>query len=224
MRRTASISVICVSLAALITIAAAALLIWYQLGHPNSSLGSPQKVGFKPVIEIGGPFTLTDHTGVKVTEASFQGKYMLIQFGYTFCPDICPTGLSTITTALEKLGRDANQIQPIFVTIDPERDTPKKLSSYVEHFYPGLRGLTGTEVQIENIAKSYRVFRKKVGSSVSGDYLMDHSTFTYFMNPKGKLALMFRHETNPDIMAKAIADEIHGRSQTFDKNSFNKGC
>jgi cytochrome oxidase Cu insertion factor (SCO1/SenC/PrrC family) len=212
MRRTTSISVICVSLGALVAIAVAALLIWHQLGQPGTSVGAPQKVGFKPAIEIGGPFTLTDHTGAKVTDASFRGKYMLIQFGYTFCPDVCPTGLSTITAALKKLGTDADGIQPVFVTIDPERDTPQKLSSYVGHFYPSLKGLTGTEAQIENIAKAYRVFRRKVSDGASSDYLMDHSTFTYLMNPKGKLALMFRHETNPDIMAKAIAEEIRGKS------------
>ena len=212
MRRTASISVICVSLAALIAIAVAALLIWYQLGKAGAFVNTPQKVAFKPAIEIGGPFTLIDHTGEKVTEATFRGKYMLIQFGYTFCPDICPTGLSTITTALRRLGRGAEKIQPLFVTIDPERDTPQKLSSYVEHFYPNLKGLTGTKAQIESMAKAYRVFRKKVSDGASSDYVMDHSTFTYLMDPKGKLALMFRYETNPEIMAKAIADEIYGKS------------
>ena len=212
MRRTTSTSVICVALAALIAIAVAALLVWYHLGKAGAFVNTPQKIGFKPVIEIGGPFTLTDHTGEKVTEATFRGKYMLIQFGYTFCPDVCPTGLSTITNAMKRLGKGAEKIQPLFVTIDPERDTPQKLSSYVEHFYPNLKGLTGTKVQIESMAKAYRVFRKKVIDSASSDYVMDHSTFTYLMDPKGKLALMFRHETSPEIMAKAIADEIYGKS------------
>lgn len=212
MRRSTSISVIGISLAALAAIAIAALLVWHQLGAVGASTDAPQKVGFRPVIDIEGPFSLTDHTGAKVTDANFRGKYMLVLFGYTYCPDICPTGLTKISSALKKLGKTAARIQPLFVTVDPERDTPKLLSDYVAHFHPALKGLTGSEAQIAEIAKSYRVFRRKVTQDDASDYLMDHSTFVYLMNPKGKLALMFRHETNPEAMAKAIAEEIAGNS------------
>lgn len=212
MRRSTSISVIATSLAALAAIAIAALLVWHQLGSASTSNDAPATVGFRPAIEIGGPFTLIDHTGVQVTDASFGGKYMLVMFGYTYCPDICPAGLSKMAAALKKLGKSAERIQPLFITVDPERDTPKLLSTYVMHFHPTLKGLTGSEEQIAGIAKSYRVFRRKVTPKDSSDYLMDHSTFVYLMNPNGKLAMMFRHETGPDVMAKAIADEIGRKS------------
>ena len=211
MKRTTSLSVIGISLGALTAIAVAALLIWYQLGNVGASVEAPQKAGFRPAIDIGGPFSLVDHTGAKVTEADFLGKYMLVVFGYTYCPDICPASLSRVSAALKKLDKKADRIQPVFVTIDPARDTPKLLSGYVSHFHPALKGLTGTENQIAQIAKAYRVFRKKVVDASSNDYLMDHSTFIYLMNPKGKLALMLRHETDPIIMAKAIEDEILGK-------------
>jgi cytochrome oxidase Cu insertion factor (SCO1/SenC/PrrC family) len=212
MNRPSSLSVISISLAALMAIAAAAWIVWHQLGGASFATGDSEKTGFRPAVEIGGHFSLVDDTGAEVTDADFRGKYMLVYFGYTYCPDICPTGLATIANALKQLGKEADKIQPLFVTVDPERDTPKQLAQYVSHFYPTLRGLTGSEAQIAEIAKRYRVFRRKVTDTASTDYLMDHSTFFYLMRPDGKLALMFRHGTEAGNMAAAIAEEIEGKS------------
>ena len=212
MKRSTSLSVISISLAALAAIAIAALLVWHQLGTAGASVDTSQNVGFRPAIEIGGPFSLVDHTGAKVTEESFSGKYMLITFGYTFCPDICPTGLTKMSSALNKLGKNASKVQPIFVTVDPARDTAKALSDYVTHFHPSFKGLTGNAEQIDKIAKAYHVLYRKAESGDSTEYLMDHTTFVYLMNPTGKLSMMFRYETDPADMANAIAKEITGKS------------
>ena len=107
---------------------------------------------------VGGPFRLTNHLGQTVTEADFRGKYMLVFFGFTFCPDICPTELQVMTHALETMGASGARITPVFVTIDPERDTPDVMKAYVENFGPNLVGLTGTPEEIAAVAKAYRVY------------------------------------------------------------------
>ncbi|HEY4343095.1 MAG TPA: SCO family protein [Parvibaculum sp.] len=154
---------------------------------------------------IGGPFTLTDQSGKKVTEADFKGKYMLIYFGFTFCPDVCPTELQVMAGATSKLGPKAGEVQPIFVTIDPERDTPDVLAKYVKQFDPRLIGLTGTPEQIARIAKEYRVFYEKVkDDESSSDYTMDHSSVAYLMGPDGKFLTFFPPGVSPEEMAEKI--------------------
>ena len=140
----------------------------------NSQSGTPL---------IGGSFSLTDHNGRTVTDTDLQGRHLLIFFGYTYCPDICPTNLSTMTTALEMLGARAQQIQPAFVTIDPQRDTPEQLKMYVSHFHPKLLGLTGTPAQVKQVAQVYRIHAAKVDEDPqdSENYLMDHTSLTYLM-------------------------------------------
>jgi protein SCO1/2 len=157
-------------------------------------------------VKIGGPFTLSDHTGRQATEQDFRGKYMLIFFGYTFCPDVCPTSLTEISAAMDKLGTDAAKVVPILVTIDPERDTAEVLKDYVGHFHPSVVGLTGTPEQIKQIAKSYRVYYAKVPDE-GGDkdaYLMDHSSVIYLMGPDGKFMAHFNHQTDAETMAAKI--------------------
>ncbi|MCE9648239.1 MAG: SCO family protein [Parvibaculum sp.] len=155
---------------------------------------------------IGGPFTLTDQSGKTVTDADFKGKYMLVYFGFTFCPDVCPTELQVMAGAMEKLGDKAEKVQPVFVTVDPERDTPEALAKYVKQFDPRLIGLTGTPAQIAQVAKEYRVFYEKVkDDDGSGDYTMDHSSVVYLMGPDGGFLSFFPPATSPDQMAEKIA-------------------
>ena len=153
---------------------------------------------------VGGPFTLTDQSGRQVSDADFRGKYMLIFFGYTYCPDICPTELQIMTQALETMGAKAKNITPIFISIDPERDTPETLKAYVENFGPRLVGLTGTAEQTAAVAKAYRVYYAKAGKTDSPDYLMDHSSIIYLMDRDGRFLKHFTYTTD----AKALAEEL----------------
>ena len=158
---------------------------------------------------VGGPFTLTDHTGRKVTDKDFRGHYMLVFFGYTYCPDICPTELQVMSAALDNLGAKADAIQPIFITFDPQRDTPEVLKQYVSNFHPRLVGLTGTPEEIALAAKAYRVFYNRLENTSGPDtYLMDHSTITYLMDRQGKFLKHFSYSTDAAALAKAIAEAI----------------
>ncbi len=155
---------------------------------------------------IGGPFSLTDHTGKRVTDQDFRGRFMLVFFGFTFCPDACPSGLQVIAAALDKLGPKAKSVTPILITLDPERDTPAQLASYVKSFHPRLVGLTGTQAEIDAVAKAYRVYAKKVPDPKStAGYTIDHSTFIYLMGPDGTYVTHFTHATPVDTMAERLA-------------------
>lgn len=153
---------------------------------------------------IGGPFTLTNHKGEEVTEQDFRGKLMLIYFGYTYCPDVCPTGLAAMSSALQMLGPDADQVAPILVTVDPERDTAQALATYVGHFHPSLVGLTGSPEQIAAAAKAFKVFYRKANPEGSSEYLVDHSSVVYLMGRDGAFLLHFSHQTDPEAMAAGI--------------------
>jgi protein SCO1/2 len=157
---------------------------------------------------IGGPFTLVDHNGKTITEREFRGKFMLIYFGFTYCPDVCPTSLTAIAQALDMLGDGAEKIAPLFVTVDPERDTPEQMKMYVGHFHPRLIGLTGSPEQISKMARTYRVYYAKVeeGDEGGDDYLMDHTAITYLMGPDGKFRAFFGHDATPEEMAKRIRE------------------
>lgn len=151
---------------------------------------------------VGGPIKLTGHDGKAVSDEQFRGKYMLVFFGYTYCPDVCPAGLQVMSAALDELGATADNIQPLFITIDPERDTVPVMASYVENFHPRLIGLTGTSDQIGAVAKAYRVYYKKAGDDV--DYLMDHSSILYLMDAQGKFAKHFTYTTDASGLARQI--------------------
>ena len=154
---------------------------------------------------VGGPFTLVDQTGKSITDKDFRGKYMLIFFGYTYCPDVCPTELQVMMAALDTLGPRAAEVQPIFITIDPDRDTPEVMQSYVENFGPSLVGLTGTAEQIAQVAKAYRVYYAKSGNTKTQDYLMDHSSIIYLMGPDGVFMKHFTYTTDAAALAEGIA-------------------
>lgn len=158
---------------------------------------------------VGGPFTLVNHDGETVTDEDFRGKYMLIYFGFTFCPDVCPTELGVMSSAVNSLGEEAEKVQPIFITIDPERDTPEVMARYVALFHPRLVGLTGTPEQIDKVAKAYHVFyRKAADESSSADYTMDHSSIVFLMGPDGEYLKLFPPQTSPDKMAETISEYV----------------
>ena len=153
---------------------------------------------------IGGPFSLIDHTGTPRTEADFAGKPMLIYFGFTYCPDVCPTELAKMVRAVDMLGEDAAKIQPIFISVDPERDTPEHLAAYVELFHPDLIGLTGDEQTIADAAHAYKVFYAKVENEETADYLMDHSSYFYLMDAEGRNAGVFPMKSTAEDLAEAV--------------------
>lgn len=155
---------------------------------------------------IGGPFTLVDHNGKTVTGADFKGRYMLIFFGYTFCPDVCPTALQTVSDMLYILGKDAGKVAPLFISVDPKRDTVEVLKEYVGHFHPKIIGLTGSQEQIVSVAKVYRVYFSKV-TDEEGDpesYWMNHTALLYLMGPDGKFITAFKHQIDSQDMAERI--------------------
>jgi len=169
------------------------------------SLQAPSQVTSIGKAAVGGPFTLTDHTGRRVTDKDFRGKYMLVYFGFTFCPDVCPSGLQVISAALDELGPKADKITPIFITVDPERDTPEQLAQYVSSFHPRLIGLTGTPEEIQAVAKEYRVYYRKVKDEKStAEYTVDHTSIIYLMNPQGEFVTHFTHATPVATMVEKL--------------------
>jgi cytochrome oxidase Cu insertion factor (SCO1/SenC/PrrC family) len=161
---------------------------------------------------VGGPFNLVSHKGKPVTEKTFAGSYMLVFFGFTFCPQICPAELQVMSEALKQMGPKADQVIPVFVTIDPERDAPEQLAAYVENFDSKLVGLTGTADQIAAMAKAYRVFYAKVENKERPeDYTMDHSTILYLMGPDGTFRKHFSYSSDPAELAKDITQVIENK-------------
>lgn len=158
---------------------------------------------------IGGPFTLTDGNGKQVTDGDFRGKYMLVYFGYTFCPDVCPTTLNAVADALDKLGPLADRIQPLFITVDPKRDTPPVVKQYAAAFTPRLIALTGTPDQIATVAREYRVYyaEHRTGPGPD-DYSMDHSSILYLMSPTGGFVAPIRADEPADEMAAELRKRI----------------
>ena len=158
-------------------------------------------------VSVGGPFTLVNQDGKQVTEKDFLGGYMLVFFGYTYCPDVCPTVLSDIASTLDMLGEEkAGKITPVFITVDPARDTPEHLAEYVKFFHPRTVGLSGTEDQIKAVAREYRVYYRKneAKGDDSQDYLVDHTSIIYLIGPDGKLVTHFSHGTEPKAMAERL--------------------
>jgi protein SCO1 len=158
-------------------------------------------------VTIGGPFTLSTPDGMTVTDQTYRGKWLLVYFGYTFCPNSCPTALLEVATALKKLGLDAPQVQALFITVDPQRDTPKVMQQYTGSFDPRIVGLTGTQRQIAAAAQEYGAYyvRHQTGPGAN-DYVMDHSTYLYLMDPRGKFVRAFNTETSGDRIADVLRE------------------
>ncbi len=153
---------------------------------------------------IGGPFQLTDQNGRKRDSEEFRGKLMLIYFGFTYCPDVCPTALTVVTTALDQLGEQADAVVPILITIDPERDTSAVLKDYVAQFSPRYIGLTGSDREIAQVAKSFRVYYAKSPGSGGAPYLMDHTSLLYLMDQNGRFHTHFTHNNRAEDIAAAV--------------------
>jgi len=188
-------------------------------GSDQSNLdGEPQSTFNRS--DPGGPFLLTNHRGDTVTDAEFRGRYMLVFFGYTHCPDICPMTLSEVTSTLDLLGKDAAAIAPLFVTVDPLRDPPEVLAEYVGYFHPSIVGLSGTPDQIADMAEAYRATYEQVPIESTGDaddaidYSVDHSAFVYLMGPAGEFRTAFAFGTTPEKMARGIRRELDAEVPT----------
>jgi cytochrome oxidase Cu insertion factor (SCO1/SenC/PrrC family) len=153
---------------------------------------------------VGGPFALVDHTGQPRTDADFRGKLLVVYFGHTYCPDICPTDLQAIGLAVDRLGPAGESVQPLFITVDPERDTPAHLAEYVPLFHPRLIGLTGSNEAIRGVALAYKAFYAKAPSKTQGDYTVDHTSFIYLMGPTGEYLGFLPPGTGPDRLAQVI--------------------
>jgi cytochrome oxidase Cu insertion factor (SCO1/SenC/PrrC family) len=173
-------------------------------------------------LALGGPFSLTDQNGRAVTEADFAGRYLLVYFGFTYCPDVCPTELGIIASAMDELGEDAERIIPVFVTIDPERDSVEAMADYVSRFHPRMVGLTGTPAQIAAAARAYRVFYAKVNRPEMTEYLMDHSSFIYLVGPDGRVRSLFRPQTAPEAIAQAVRGQLRG-GRVSEGGGFRRG-
>lgn len=157
---------------------------------------------------IGGPFSLVNGQGERVTEKDFAGKPMLVFFGFTHCPDVCPAGLQVIAAALDKLGDEAGGLTPIFITVDPERDTPEVTGKYVASFHPAIVGLSGAPEDVAAAIKNYRVYAKKVEGSAPDQYNMDHSAFLYLMDSNGEYQRHFSHSVDADALAAELAKAL----------------
>lgn len=154
---------------------------------------------------IGGPFTLTDQDGKRVTDKDFHGRYLLVFFGFTNCPDICPAGLQLISAALDKLGPKGDKVTPIFVSVDPERDTRETLAAYVKNFNDRIVGLTGTPEEIAAVARAYKVFYEKTPNETKpAEYGMNHTSIIYVMGPDGEYVTHFTPMTSVDQMVEKL--------------------
>jgi protein SCO1/2 len=152
---------------------------------------------------IGGPFTLTAADGKKVTDQDFRGKFMLVFFGYTHCPDVCPTELQNMVEVLKKLGPNASEVALIFISVDPARDTPEVLSTYIQNFDPRIVALTGSPEEVASAAKAYRVYFKKTDGGPA-EYTVDHSAFVYLMDREGNFLSHFMFNASAETVASAI--------------------
>ena len=190
--------------ALVIAAALAGFTAWRYLAHTNeASLGKAL---------VGGPFTLTDQNGKRVKNTDFAGHYMLVYFGYTFCPDVCPAELQVMSAALDGMGDKAKNVVPVFITIDPQRDSPEVLKQYISNFSPRFVALTGSDKEIASVAKEYRVYYAKAkGWEKAGDnYLMDHSSIVYLIGPDGKFVKHFTYTTDVVQFVKSLKAAIGG--------------
>jgi len=206
------------------------MAVWVIRGNPQAFAGTPlealamvvgnsnapsNRTSAPPVanplggsVHLGGAFTLVGSDGQTVTDQNFRGKWMLVYFGYTYCPDVCPTELQTMSAAINKLGPLAAKIVPIFISVDPERDTPEAIGAYVKLFDPRLIGLTGSTKQIADVTRAYRVYYAKVIQKGLSSYLMDHSSLVYLMDPAGRFVALYNPQTDVDDMATELRNHL----------------
>jgi cytochrome oxidase Cu insertion factor (SCO1/SenC/PrrC family) len=197
---------------------AAALVVEMLIGAPGTLASAEDAAG--PSAEelmdalmwnhgpIGAPFDLIDQNGRRRTDAQFRGKLLVLYFGYTYCPDVCPTDLMAISSAIDLLGPAGNDVQPIFITVDPQRDTVEHLRRYVSAFHPRLVGLTGSEHDIRTLALAYKVYYAKIGAEHGEPYAIDHTGFIYLVDRNGKYLGFFPPGTRADRMVEIIRQHL----------------
>ena len=190
-------ALLAIAFAGLLVVAAGVLLALAMRETPRGAAGTALASA------IGGPFHLIDQNGKPVSDADLKGKWQLVFFGYTHCPDTCPTALNEVALALDQLGVKRDEVEIVFITVDPERDTPDVLKSYVQSFDAPIIALTGSPDAVAQAAKAYRVFYAKHPRG-DGDYDMDHSAVIYVMNPEGRFTATF----TPDSSADAIVQRL----------------
>jgi protein SCO1/2 len=161
---------------------------------------------------VGGPFALIDHNGRSRTDEDFRGKLVLVYFGFTYCPDICPTDLQNIGLALDQLGQEAEKVQPLFITVDPERDTAEHLKEYLQSFHPSFIGLTGDTSAIRAAADAFKVYYARVSNGQGDDYTVDHTAFIYLMGADGGYVGFFPPGTSPERIAEMLRKQLARRS------------
>ncbi len=182
-------------------------LAYFGLWHDDRSANQSTTSTSSTLIK--SDFDLVDHTGSSVTDEDLKGRWQLVFFGFTFCPDICPTTLTTVTAVMEGLDSDGDQITPLFITVDPERDTPEVMADYVANFDPRIIGLTGSPEQIAAAAEAFRVYYSKaVNADAPDDYSMDHSAFLYLMGPDGEYVTHFSHQEDVETMVASIQEKL----------------
>jgi protein SCO1/2 len=190
-----------IALVAALGLAAGAALFW-RIEAPTT--------GSHTQADVGGPFELVNQDGQTVDQSILEGRWSIVFFGFTYCPDICPATLQSVSAAQAQLGPMADELQTVFISVDPERDTPEQLKTYLslDAFPDGVIGLTGSPEQIEQVAKSYYVFYRKSGEGP--DYTIDHSTAAYLMDPKGRFNRVLAYGIAPDEMARLIREAMAG--------------
>ncbi len=181
--------------------------LWLTRGPGLEFPREAEPVGGKAA--IGGDFTLTDQNERTVHAADLHGRLQLVYFGFVSCPDICPTSLLTITNALNSLGAQAQQVQPVFITVDPARDTPAVLKEYMQNFHPSFLGLTGTPEQVAQAAAAYKVYYEKPSAPADKEYVVNHSGFIYLMDRDGSYLTHFSHSDPEQKLLDAIRPHLH---------------
>lgn len=188
----------------LLAIAAVLAGLLWHLGDETGGLGHTVTYG---TTEIGGPFTLTDQNGATRSERDFRGLFMLIYFGYTHCPDVCPTTLAVMADAMTKLGPGADHFAPIFITVDPARDLPSVMKAYITSFGPRFIGLTGQPDAIAKVAREYRAYFAR-GPQAGGDYGINHTSTIYLMDANGRFVADYDESVGPDALAADLRKRL----------------
>lgn len=215
-------------LSVIVLLAVTSFQLWVTRDTPLSGAIVDQAIG-QSEVQIGGPFTLVDQHGETVRESEFRGRVMLVFFGFTHCPDICPVTVAALSKAMALLGDKAGQVAPIFITVDPARDTPEVMQAYLEHFDPRFVGLTGTQEQIRQAQAAYKAYAAKAAQEApapaprgheghaghdhghgggSADYAMDHSAYIYLMDRQGKYHSIFSYTTPEQELAHAVEQAL----------------
>ncbi len=165
-----------------------------------------EPVGLLPPADLGGAFTLVGSDGAEFSSGDLSGSGAMLYFGFTYCPDVCPTELARVAGAVDQLAEEGIAVTPVFITVDPERDGPELVGDYADLFHPDMIGLTGSVAQIEQVAEQYGVYYRRVEDGSATDYLLDHSSYIYLLDPTGRLVWMFRPTDGVDAMVQTIVE------------------